>query len=604
MAETIALATLIGSGLVVVSVLTSLVAFRVGAPLLLVFLCVGLVAGEDGLGGIEFESVETAYFVGSLALAVILFDSGMTTRLQSFRVAATPAIVLATIGVFLTALLISVPIHFLLGFPWLASILLRSIVGSTDAAAVFFLLRVGGIQIRERIRATLEIESGSNDPVAIFLTVTLVELIAAGATGLQDLSWEFLTALFSQLGLGVLFGLGFGFLIVPGLNRLRLEAGLYPIVILGLALCIFSVTALLGGSGFLAVYVAGLVMGNMELRGGLGFRRFQDGLTWLAQITMFLVLGLLATPSQFPAIAWQAVLVGLLLMFVARPIAVWLCLLPFGFHRNETTFVAWVGLRGAVSILLGILPIIGGMESGQVIFNAAFIIVLTSLLIQGWTIRPVAKWLSQVVPPPIGAIDKVELELPGNASHELLVYRIASDSPVARGERIPRWARPSLVVRDGRSMRIHEAGRSRAGDFVYIFAPSRLSSLLDRIFASQVRLTDRDQEYFGEFTINPETPLQALADAYGFEISAEQGKVLVGDFMKSRLHGFLGRGERVALGQVELIVRDVDADTGLLSIGLGLEPAQSNAPRLPVFQNFQEIKATVRAWMRRKTSDT
>jgi cell volume regulation protein A len=602
MTEAIALAILIGAGLVVISAFSSLIAFRVGAPLLLVFLGVGLIAGVDGLGGIEFENTQVAYFVGSVALAVILFDSGITTRRQALRVAAAPAFILSTVGVFLTAVLIAVPVHYFLEVGWLEAFLLGSIVGSTDAAAVFFLLRVGGIQIRERIRATLEVESGSNDPMAIFLTVMLVELIIAGASGLQDLSWSFLNAFIIQIGLGVSFGLGFGYLIVQGLNRIRLEAGLYPIIILGLSLCVFSVTSMLGGSGFLAVYVAGLVMGNMELKGGLAFRRFQQALTWLAQITMFLMLGLLATPSGFPAIAWQAIAIGLVLIFVARPLAVWLCLLPFGFHRNETTFIAWVGLRGAVSILLGILPIIGGLESGQMLFNAAFIIVLTSLLIQGWTIRPMAKWLGLVVPPHTGAVDKVELELPGTARHELVVYRIAADSPVAKGERIPRWARPSLFLREGRSMRDHEAGRPQSGDYVYIFAPPRLTHLLDRLFACQVKLTDEDLDYFGEFTIDPEKPIGSVASAYGFEVPKDEADTSVGKFLKNRLGGSLGRGERIMLGPVELIVREIEADSGRLSIGLALVPIPASTPKLPVFQSFQEIAARIRALLRQRPS--
>ena len=601
MVEGIAIAVLIGAGLVVVSAFTSLVAFRLGAPLLLIFLGVGLLAGEDGLGGIEFENADAAYFIGSVALAIILFDSGITTRRQTFRVAAAPAIVLATAGVFLTAVIVAIPTRFLLGLEWLEALLLGAVVGSTDAAAVFFLLRVGGIRIRERVRATLEVESGSNDPMAIFLTVTLVELIASGATGPEDLSWHFLSSFVVQLGLGAAFGLGFGYLVVQGLNRIRLEGGLYPVVIIGLALCVFSVTSLLGGSGFLAAYVAGLVMGNMALRGGLAFRRFQEGLTWLAQITMFLVLGLLATPSEFLAIGWQAVAIGVALILIARPIAIWLCLLPFGFHRNETTFIAWVGLRGAVSILLAILPIVGGLEIGQTLFNAAFIIVLTSLLVQGWTIRPMAKWLGLVVPPRTGPVDKVELELPGTARHELVVYRIAADSPVAKGERVPRWARPSLFVRDGRSMRIHEAGRPRPGDYVYIFAPPRLTSLLDRLFASEARLTDEDQDYFGEFTIDPEKPIGSVAGAYGFEVSAEEGEMPVGDFLKKRLGSSVGRGDRLMVGPVELIVRDVDSDSGRISVGLAVEPTPASTPKLPLFQSFQEITAWIRSWLSRRS---
>lgn len=600
MIEGVTLPVLIAAGLVVISTFTSVIAFRVGAPLLLIFLGVGLLAGEDGPGGIQFEDAHSAYFIGSVALAVILFDSGITTPRRVLRVAAAPATVLATAGVLLTAAVLAVPIHLLLDLDWLEALLLGAIVGSTDAAAVFFLLRVGGIQIRERVRATLEVESGSNDPMAIFLTVTLVEAIVAGTMAPQDMAWSFLSALSAQLGLGALCGVGFGYLIVQGLNRIRLEAGLYPIAIVGLALCVFSITSVLGGSGFLAAYVSGLVMGNMELKGGLAFRRFQEGLTWLAQITMFLMLGLLATPSQFPAIAWQSVAIGLVLMLIARPIAVWLCLLPFGFHRNETTFIAWVGLRGAVSILLAIIPLVAGFESGHTLFNAAFIIVLTSLLVQGWTIRPVAKWLGVVVPSETGVLDKIALELPGTARHELVVYRIVADSPVTQGERIPRWARPSLIVRDGRSMRTHEAGCLQPGDHVYIFAPPRLTRLLDSLFANQVTLTERDLEYFGEFEIDATRPIGSVADAYDFEVGPDERELSVQDFLKKHLGGSLGRGERLTVGSVELIVRDVDVNHDRTSIGLALEPTPASTPRLPIFQSFQEIAAGLRSWLRHR----
>ncbi|SLN32943.1 potassium/proton antiporter [Oceanibacterium hippocampi] len=601
MTEGIALVVLIGAGLVVISAFTSLIAFRVGTPLLLIFLGVGLLAGEDGPGGIRFEDAGSAYFIGSVALAVILFDSGITTPRRMLRVAAGPATVLATVGVLLTAVVLAVPIHFLLDLPWLEALLLGAIVGSTDAAAVFFLLRVGGIQIRERVRATLEVESASNDPMAIFLTVLLVETIAAGTTTAQDISWNFLSTLSVQFGLGALCGVVFGYLIVQGLNRVRLETGLFPIVIVGLALCVFSITSLLGGSGFLAAYIAGLVMGNMELKGGLAFRRFQEGLTWLAQITMFLVLGLLAAPSEFPAIAWQSVVIGLALMLVARPIAIWLCLMPFGFHRNEATFIAWVGLRGAVSILLAILPLVAGFGSGHTLFNAAFIIVLTSLLVQGWTLRPVAKWLGVVVPPKTGAVDKIELELPGTARHELVVYRIVADSPVVLGERIPRWARPSLIVRDGRSMRVHEAGRLQPGDSVYIFAPPRLTGLLDRLFASKIELSESDLDYFGEFEIDATQSIGNLADAYGFEIVPDEREVSVGDFLRKRLGNPMGRGDRLVVGPVELIVRDIDIDNDRMSIGLAVEPTTASTPRLPLFQSFQEISVALRAWLKRRS---
>lgn len=596
MFEAMNLAILIGAGLIAISTFTSLISFRIGAPLLLVFLAVGLGAGVDGPGGLVFDDAPAAYFIGSLALAVILFDSGFNTQIRSIRIALAPALVLATVGVILTASFVGVAAHYLLPLPWLEALLLGAIVSSTDAAAVFFLLRVGGITIRERVRSTLEIESGSNDPMAIFLTITLVELIASGARP-EGAGWEVLFAFGRQMGLGLLAGFAGGRFIIFAISRLKLEVGLYPIVVLSLALCLFAATGMVDGSGFVAVYVAGIMAGNSRLHALPLLRRFQDGMTWFSQITMFLTLGLLATPSQFLGVALPAIGLALFLTLIGRPLAIWISLLPFGFSRNETTFVAWVGLRGAVSILLAILPIVADLPHGKLLFNVTFVIVLASLLVQGWTIGPMARWLGLIVPPRFGALDRVELELPGRASHELIAYRIAPDSPVASGERIPRWARPSLIVRDGRSIRIHEAGRLRAGDYVYIFAQPKLVHLLDRLFARPAALDPGDREFYGDFRIDPATKMAELAEVYGLAIAAADGPLTVGEFMGRRLSG-AEIGDRVPLEDVELIVRDVGPNREVAQIGLAVEPSRAARPKLPLFQTRDEIIAAFRRWWR------
>ena len=428
--------TLIGTILVLVAAFSSLLAFRFGTPLLLLFLGIGLVAGVDGVG-LDFDNAGVAYFIGSLALAVILFDSGFGTPIQSFRHAAFPALTLATVGVVITALVFGLAARLLLGLGWMESILLGAIVGSTDAAAVFFLLRVGGINIRDKVRSTLEIESGSNDPMAIFLTIALVEIIAAG-TALDELSWEVLLRFVLQMGLGLIAGYLGGLLIVGLVNRLNMERGLTPIFVIALSLLVFSVTGVVGGSGFLAVYVAGLHAGNRNMRSAPTLKRFQEGTTWLSQIAMFLTLGLLATPSEFPAVALTAIGLAVFLTFLARPIAVWLCLAPFRFARRERAFISWVGLRGATSILLAIVPALRGLAYGQELFNIVFLVVLFSLLVQGWTIGPLARWLKLLVPPRIGPVDRIELELPGRGNHEIVAYMVHPESPVAKGQRIPR----------------------------------------------------------------------------------------------------------------------------------------------------------------------
>jgi len=590
--------TLVATALVFLAAFSSLIAFRFGAPLLLLFLTIGLGAGVDGLG-IEFSNFPLAYVIGSLALAVVLFDSGFGTSLQSFRLSAGPALTLATLGVLLTTLLVGVAAHFLFGLSYLEGMLLGAILGSTDAAAVFFLLRIGGINIRDRVRSSLEVESGTNDPMAIFLTIALVELIRSGS-GSEGLSLELLRLFIEQMGIGLILGLLGGASIAFILRKLQIEQGLAPIFMLAMALMIFAFTGLIGGSGFLAVYVAGIYAGSRKLPSTVSIKRFQDGMTWLAQIIMFLVLGLLATPSQFPEILLPAVLLALFLVFIARPIAVWLCLLPFDFTQRETGFIAWVGLRGAVSILLGIVPVVGAMENGQTFFNTAFIVVMISLVLQGWTIKPLAKRLGLIIPPRIGAIDKVELDLPGTANHELLAYRVVAGSPVLRGERIPRWAMPSLVIRDGKSMRYQYAGRLRENDQVYLFIAPSYSKLLDRLFATEAPVEEDDGEFFGTFAISPSTHVRDLDEAYGpLSITdSERGKT-VAEMITQRLGGRADYADRVRLGTIVLIVRDIDEHGHIATVGVSMEPVEP-ATTWPIFLNLRELALATRDYLRRK----
>ncbi|MBX5066684.1 potassium/proton antiporter [Rhizobium lentis] len=590
--EAFYIVVLVATALVLLAAFSSLLAFRFGAPLLLLFLMIGLAAGVDGLG-IEFSNNYLAYILGSIALAVILFDSGFGTPMQAFRLAAVPSLTLASVGVLITASLFAVAAMWLLNFTWLEGLLLGSIVASTDAAAVFFLLRIGGINIRDKVRSTLEVESGTNDPMAIFLTIALVEVLASGER-YAGINIAMLAMFVQQMGLGVILGLLGGMMIVLIVSKLDTDRGLTPIFVLALALLVFSFTGVVGGSGFLAVYVAGIYAGNRKIQAIGTIKRFQDGMTWLAQIIMFLVLGLLATPSQFPVIIVPAILLALFLIFIARPLAIWLSLLPFDYTQQEIGFVAWVGLRGAVSILLAIMPILGGLENGQIFFNTAFIIVLVSLLLQGWTIKPVAKKLGLIIPPRIGAVDKVEVDLPGAANHELLSYRVIKDSPVLRGERIPRWATPSLVIRDGKSMRYQYAGRLRENDLVYLFIVPSYSRLLDRLFASRAPVDEDDAEFFGAFALSPARPAADLDAAYGPGLLNESEKGLtIAELMRQRLGGKADYADRVRLGSIILIVRDLDEHDHITSVGMSLEAVEP-AITLPIFINLKDIIQRIR----------
>jgi cell volume regulation protein A len=560
---------LIASSIIVIAVFTSLIASRLGAPLLLVFLFLGVALGEDGVG-IEFDNAALAYFIGSLALAVILFDSGFETRRQTLRVALAPALVLATVGVLLTAGITGVAAQHLFQLETLEALLLGAIVASTDAAAVFFLLRVGGINLRDRVRSTLELESGTNDPIAVLLTITLVELIAEGATTDEALIMM-VVRFVVQMGLGLLLGLAGGFAIVAIVNRVRLDNALYPIVVLGLALALYGLTSVLGGSGLLAVFVAGLVSGNAKLRQTVALRRFNSAMTWLAQIVMFVTLGLLATPAQFVDVAVPALLLALFLIVIARPLAVTICLLPFPFTRNEIAFASWVGLRGAVSILLGIVPLIGQLPGAQTLFNAAFIVVVVSLVVQGWTIGPLARRLGLIVPPRFGPVERFELELPGGA-YEVVAYTVHPDSAVAHGKTIPRWARPSLIVRDGRSLKPHMAGKAQAGDQLYVLTTDDRVPVLDKLFAPLAAAGD-DPDIYGDFPLSPEAKLAELGAAYGFSPVTADRDLTVRELLEREFGADVEAGDRLTYGSVDLIVRAVDEEHHVEEAGLAVAPA-------------------------------
>ena len=601
MIDSMNLVILIASILVIVAVFTSLVSFRVGAPLLLVFLFVGLGAGEDGIGGIDFDNAPLAYFIGSIALALILFDSGFETQRRTLKIAAAPSLVLATFGVMITTGVIGGVTWLVLDVRWLVALLFGAIVSSTDAAAVFFLLRVGGINLRDRTRSTLEVESGSNDPMAVFLTISLVELIVLG--GGDNVAFELLQRFILQIGLGAIFGLAGGYALVQMINRVKLEPGLVPIITMACALSLFGATSILGGSGFLAVYVAGLYAGNSNMKMSVGVRRFQHVTTWLAQIAMFVTLGLLATPSEFGDVIIPGVILALVLVFVARPVAVWLCLMFFNFSRNDTAFISWVGLRGAVSILLAIVPMVEGVPEGQLLFNTAFIVVITSLLLQGWTIRRMAHWLGIIVPPRHGPVDRIDLELPGNANQEVVIYRVHDASAVATGQRIPRWARPSLILRDGTSLRPHSAGPIQGGDQVYIITPPRHVDLLDQLFAGPAEGAN-DVELFGDFSFPATTQIADIGRLYGFAVAEDDIDLTVADILERDLSDTLELGDRIAYGTVELIVRRTDDEHGVTDVGLAVEQQIAKPKRnIPIFQSRSELLSIWKDWQKRRRDE-
>ncbi|SDY06448.1 cell volume regulation protein A [Allochromatium warmingii] len=565
---------LLGSSVVFVSVLASVITARVGAPLLLVFLVMGMLFGEDGPGGIVFDDTQLAHLLGNLALAVILFDGGLATCYKDFRVGLRPALGLATLGVLMTTAITGLFAVWWLELSWLEGLLLGAIVGSTDAAAVFSLLRSNGIELKQRVGATLEIESGSNDPMAIFLTVALIELLR---TNPDHIGLMLLTEFIRQMGLGTLFGLGGGFGLVWLVNRLKMSAGLYPLAIMAGGMCLFGITATLNGSGFLAIYLAGIVIGNRPLEARLEIKRFHDGLARLAQIGMFLMLGLLVTPSALLPVADDALLFALVLILVARPLAVWLCLWPFRFPWREQVFIGWVGLRGAVPIILALFPLLAGLNQAPMIFNIVFFVVLVSLLIQGWTVIGLARKLELEVPPSTHLVQRVELDIPGQQELELVGYRLAANAPIiadaaALRTRLPPGARLVAVLRSGQWLDQCGPVQMRAEDHVYLLAdPSELSEL-DRLFvavpeAEAERLSE--QAFFGEFVLQGSSRLADLCAFYGVKADPTDAALTLDALMRRALNTHPVVGDRLQLGALELVVRAVEDDR-ITQVGLKL----------------------------------
>ena len=418
-----------------------------------------MLAGDSGPGQIQFDDVRTTYLVGSVALALILFDGGLRTRFQSIRAVLAPSMVLATIGVLLTALVTAPVAKYALDLNWTELLLLGAVVASTDAAAVFLLVHTQGLRLRPRVGATLEAESGTNDPFAIFLTLMLVEFISIGQSSASHIAFEFAR----ETVLGTIVGVIGGRLVVLALNQVALPQGLHAPFVTTAALVIFGAAQIVHGSGFLAVYLAGIIIGNRPTRAHNSVVTFLDAATWLAQIVMFVLLGLLVSPNRLVDSIVPAVIVALSLMLMARPLAVILCLAPFRFNWREKIFIAWTGLRGAVAIFLASIPMLVGLPKAYLYFDVAFVVVIISLLLQGWTLAPAARRLHVALPRADRGPRRVELDLPGQLEQQLVGYPVRSNQPV-----FPARADSVLVEADaGDPRRAHSfagGGRSdRAG---------------------------------------------------------------------------------------------------------------------------------------------
>jgi cell volume regulation protein A len=467
-------AVLLAAGsLLLLSVLASRFARRAGIPAVLLFLALGMLAGSEGIGRIPFEHYGLTYRVGTLALVLILFDGGLRTPIDVIRRALAPAVVLATAGVLVTAALLASCAH-ALGFGWLDGLLLGAIVSSTDAATVFSVLRGGRIHLQERVGAVVELESGLNDPTAVILTMVLTD---ASVLGRSPGAGTVALLILVQLAIGAAVGGVAGFACRFLIGRVRLRAaGLYPVMTVGLALVAYGVAGLAKGSGFLAVYIAAIVIGSGRLPNRTTLYRTYDFVAWASQIGMFILLGLLVIPSHLEAVAGVGLALALLLALVARPAAVAACLVPMGFGAREIVLVGWAGLRGAVPIILAVIPVLAGAPRAGRLFDVVFFVVLVSVVVQGGTVRWVARRLRVAVAEPEIPEAVLEIDSTQPLDVELLTFWVDRASAVC-GARIadipfPERSSAMLVVHGGKLFAPKGDTELRVGDHVFVFCPS------------------------------------------------------------------------------------------------------------------------------------
>lgn len=592
--NSLSLGILLGSLLALAGILSSLVAMRFGAPLLLVFVGLGMLAGEAGPGGIDFDNVAALYVVASIALAIILFDGGLRTKLNTFRNVIGPAGSLATLGVLLTATFTAPAAMLMFGFPWLEALLVGALLASTDAAAVFFLIHARGLRLRPRVGATLEVESGINDPFAILLTLILIEFLVVGQGGWQHV----LLTLVMELGLGTVVGFAGGWAIVFVLNRLALPQGLHaPFVMMG-ALVIFGLAAVMHASGFLAVYLAGVIVGNRPTRAHNTVIVFLDAITWLAQIAMFTLLGLIAWPDRLPATLVGSLVVATVLMLVARPLAVFICLAPFRFPWREKAFISWVGLRGAVSVFLASIPLLVGTPHAGTFFDVAFVVVVTSLLIQGWSIPWAARRLHIALPRSDAPPRRVELDLPGQLEQEMVGYEVGPHSLYLRRRLIPAWARPALIVRDERIMMPNEAEAVREGDYIYLLAPPEKAQALDRFFVDMPPPASPDPRELGDFFLTGDATLGALAEIYDLQVDEEEAQIALSAYFAEELDRNPRQGDVLFVGPIALVAHTIDEDR-VTMVGLRLTEDEPLVPA-PLLRAVQWPRQALR-WLRKRT---
>lgn len=512
---------LLSSVLILLGVMASKLSVRLGLPVLVLFLAVGMLAGEGGVGGIVFDDSSAAYALGSLALALILYDGGLQTSADSIREVWKPSLLLATLGVLVTAVVTGAAATYFLNLHWKTGMLVGAIVGSTDAAAVFAQMRSAGLRIRPRIKSLLEVESASNDPMAIFLTIGMLEVI----TNDMPMGIGMLQLFAQQMGLGAVIGLVIGWLAVHLINRIQLSTGaLYPVMATAIGLFSFGLAANLGGSGFLAIYLTGIMIGNSRFVFQRGTFLFHDGLAWLSQITMFVMLGLLVNPDALLKVWKEGLAIAIALVLLARPLAVIPMMLPFRYSAKEITFVSWVGLRGSVPIILALFPMVYGLEHAALIFNVVFFVVVISVTAQGMMMPILARRLGLAEPAPAAPAATLEITTLGHVNADIVEYTLRKNSR-AVGRRISRLALPDGVVvamlTRGKEV-IPPRGSTllKEGDHLFVVQKPETSAFVERAFSCR---SDETVELLpvGALRLKGYTTSCDLMDSYDIHLDAE-----------------------------------------------------------------------------------
>lgn len=548
---------LVASVLILLGILSSKLSARLGLPMLVLFLLVGMLAGEEGFGRLAFNNPQFAHAVGTIALAFILFDGGLQTPLSAVKKVWKPASILATLGVMVTALITGVAASYILPISLMEGLLIGAIVGSTDAAAVFSLLRNAGVNLNERLKSTLEIESASNDPMAIFLTVTLLEVLV---NGLQP-GFGMLQLFLVQMGGGAVIGLLVGYLALQLLNRIQLQAtGLYPVLVAASGLLSFGLAANLGGSGFLAIFICGVMIGNNKFAFQKTTFLFHDGLAWLSQIMMFVMLGLLINPSSLLDVWWQGLLIAAVLIFIARPLAVLPVLKLFGFSGKQMTLISWVGLRGSVPIILAIFPLMYGLPGAELIFNAVFFVVLISATLQGSTLPLVAKKLNLIEPLSAKPAATLEITALGDVDAEIVEYTLSTHSRAAN-RRLSRMALPegvvvAMITRQEQIIPPRGSTVLQAGDHLFVVLKTDYKTMLEQVFSEQGFV---HPELPAVLRLKGASRLNDLSWCYNLDVPDEGAEVTLEDLCRQQLPDTPEEQMSFTLGNVRFTVVEVIA---------------------------------------------